>query len=160
MVTSTIPPTETIENPYAAPPAVAEVPDDAEAILKATTRIYRQIGWGGVAYVAAGFTAEMISELLRSPPDRGPVAPPMIGCGLMMLFFMFVLRTASQLGRDFDRVYRRARWLGILAATIWCPISTIPGVLAVRRLERYRRFMVDTDRKHEEEEHGPAKERV
>jgi hypothetical protein len=52
-----------------------------------------------------------------------------------------MIKTAKDLAVDLDRTYRRARWLAILAAAIFFPILTIPAVLAVRRLERYRRFM-------------------
>jgi hypothetical protein len=74
----------------------------------------------------------------------------------MLLFFVFILRTANRLGGDFDRVYRRARWLGILAATIWFPILTIPGILALRRLERYRKYVTDPTHRDTRSERSAA----
>jgi hypothetical protein len=135
---------ETTENPYAPPPTVVEPPEDAEALLKAATRMYRGIGWCGVAYVAFVWAAQVVLALPRLESEPVPIALlVMLGDLMWMLFFVFVLRTANRLGQDFDRMYRRARWLGILAAALWFPLLTIPGILAVRRLERYRRFVND-----------------
>jgi hypothetical protein len=131
---------ETIENPYALPPAF-EPREDAESLLRAAMRMYRWIGWCGVAYVVIAFPVPIVTQLLQPQPNI-PLVVPLLGM-LMMLFFVLMLRTASRLGHDFDRVYRRARWLAILAAAIWFPLFTIPGILAVRRLERYRRYRAD-----------------
>ena len=55
----------------------------------------------------------------------------------MLLFFGTMIRTAIRLPRDFGRLYRRARWLGICAGVFGFPILTIPAAIGVWRLSKY-----------------------
>jgi hypothetical protein len=130
------------ENPYASPQPF-EVPDSGDALLRATTRMYRGIGWAGVAYCLLVCPIAMVAQLWEPTPSLPEVLGGSTLCGLTLAFFMFVLRTANGLEVRFQRTYRRARWLGILAATMFFPLLTWPGILAVRRLERYRTFLND-----------------
>jgi hypothetical protein len=131
---------EPVENPYASPRSV-EFRSDAETLLRATTKLYARMGWAGVAYTTIVYPIGMVLELSERPVQLGPTMGGTIMCGLMLGFFVIRIKTAKDLATDLDRTYRRARWTAILAAAIFFPILTFPAVLAVRRLERYRRFM-------------------
>ena len=131
---------EAAENPYASPRCV-DVQPDAESLLKATTRLYRGMGWFGVAYISIVYLFMTTTVLSQSRPDVLRTIPMSIGCGVMVAFFLAMVRTAKHLGTDLDRYYRRARWIAVLAAAFFFPILTVPAFLAVRRLEKYRDFM-------------------
>jgi len=128
------------ENPYASPQCV-EVQDDAESLLKATTKLYRRMGWFGIAYFSFIYPFTIVGQLSEGHFEVVPAIAGTIICGLMLAFFAIMIKTAKHLADDLDRYYRRARWLGILAGALFFPILTVPAFLAVRRLERYRDFM-------------------
>ncbi len=138
-------PIEPDENPYASPKCVESQPD-ADALLKATVRLYRGMGWAGIAYLLVFCPLTIVSELARQQElgetIGGAIAMTTI-CGLMAAFFVLVMKTADRLGVNLDRSYRRARWLGIITGAMFFPLLTIPAILAVRRLERYRKHMMD-----------------
>ena len=132
-------PITTEENPYASP-QTCDIAESADVLLRATTRMYRGIGWAGIGCCLLAYSILMASELTTGTLDWAEFLVGTTGIGLYLAFFVFVLKTASRLETRFDRTYRRARWLGILVATIFFPVLTWPGIVAVRRLERYRRF--------------------
>ncbi len=57
---------------------------------------------------------------------------------ILLAFFGAMIRTATRLPGDFERLYKRARWLGILAGAFGFPILTIPAFIGVSRLSKYR----------------------
>ena len=133
-----MPAAEDIENPYASPMSV-ELRPDPDALLRATTSLYRGMGWFGIVYHAVVYSFAMISEGSKQRPEMPPIIGMTIVCGLMVAYFFFMIRVANRLKTNFDRNYRPTRWMGILTATIFFPMLTIPAILAVRRLERYRK---------------------
>ncbi|MDZ7616205.1 MAG: hypothetical protein U1E05_04325 [Patescibacteria group bacterium] len=132
-----MPDDDAMENPYASP-ACADPPDAAGALREATARLFRGMGYVGVAYALFGFAMGAVVLLKVQPRDLVLLPMMLLLYGLIMAFFAWMLKTASRLTVDFKGTYRLARWLAILAASIFFPILTIPAVLAVRRLERYR----------------------
>ena len=129
------------ENPYASPRCV-EVQDDAESLLKATTKLYRRMGWFGIAYFSFIYPFTTIMQLSEGQFEVVPAIGGGIMCGLMLAFSVIMVKTATYLAADLDRYYRRARWIAVLAAALFFPILTVPAFLAVRRLERYRNSMI------------------
>jgi hypothetical protein len=131
---------EPIENPYASPLCV-EVQEDADSLLYSATRLYRITGWCGIAYVLIAYFAAVTPELFEGQLDVGFALGGAMIHSLSIGFFAIIISTANHLAADPRRYRRRARWLGILAATIFFPVLTIPAALAVRRLARCRRFV-------------------
>ena len=131
---------EPFENPYASPRSV-EIQSDAETLLRATTKLYRRMGWAGATIYLVACLFNMIALSAQGQLDIGPALGMTTTCALVTAFFLLMIKTAKDLAVDVDRTYRRARWLAVLAAGLFFPILTIPAYLAVRRLERYRRFM-------------------
>lgn len=132
--------TEPTENPYASPLCV-EVQEDADSLLYSTTRLYRFTGWCGIAYVLVVYLGVMTAELFEGWLGVAFALGGAMVQSLWIGFFAVVISTANHLAADPLRYRRRARLLGILAATIFFPVLTVPAVLAVRRLARYRRFV-------------------
>ncbi len=110
-----------------------------EPTLRGTTMIYRRMGWSGIVWYATLYSVVMQSELSQPNCELGQILGGTFACGLVVLMFVSMLTTANRLEDQFSMYYRRARWTGILAATVFFPWLTFPGILAVRRLEKYRR---------------------
>ncbi len=68
------------------------------------------------------------------------VGPPIMMLA-MFVFFGTMIRNAAQLPNDFDRCYKWARWLGILAGAFGFPILSIPAFIGVSRLSKYHKLM-------------------
>ncbi len=102
--------------------------------------IYRRMGWCGVVWNATLYLVLLQIEFGKPTRDADAIEIFIgtIACGVVVLLFLSMVRTADGLELDFPRSYRRARWTGILAATVYFPWLTIPSYLAVRRLEEYR----------------------
>jgi hypothetical protein len=128
---------DSIQNPYASP-KFGESQTEVKSLLKATMRLYRIMGWCGITYFLVLYLFMMISEYRAQGLEIWSTVAGTAWCGLFIAFFLYMIQTASSLGVEFDRTYRRARWLGIIVSAMFFPILTIPGILAVRRLERCR----------------------
>ena len=112
-----------------------------EPALLRISSLYRRMGWCGVVWYATLYLLLLQIEFGKPARDADPVAVLMctIACGVFVLLFLSMLRTADGLELDFPRNYHRAKWTGILADAVYFPWLTIPGSLVVRRLEEYRR---------------------
>ena len=130
------------ENPYASP-LLVEPERGVDAIRRATVRTFRCLGWAGIVYISLLLLIAFPFVLVEGPPRFGVITGMMVESAVFLAFFAFVIRTAGRLGVDLTGTYRRARWVAILAATVFFPVLTIPGILALRRLERYRSHMVE-----------------
>ncbi len=103
--------------------------------------IYRRMGWCGVVWNATLYLVLLQIELGKPTRDADPIEIFIgtIACGVVVLLFLSMVRTADRLELDFQGNYQRARWMGILAAAVYFPWLTVPGCIAVRRLKEYRR---------------------
>lgn len=126
-----------IENPYASP-QFSGTDESEDRLLRAVTRMYHVIGWGGLVFCLFAWFTKTVAQMAMHVETFDPGT---LAIGLWGLFFVYVLWTARCLKKSFGKVYRRARWLAVLSAAIFFPLLTLPGILAVRRLERYRRFV-------------------
>lgn len=129
-------------NPYAAPKAVLQpgidnLPPDQH--LRRARKILQYLGWGGIVY----FTGVTVGLMLDESPAFSNFAWESTVWLLLssagVAFFVLMVRTAAQLHTDFDRVYRRARWIAIVAGAVGFPLFTIPFFLAASQLARHRR---------------------
>lgn len=121
------------------PATVLGVRRGTEPGLLRISSIYRRMGWCGVVWNATLYLVLLQFEFSKPTADSVEILIGTIACGFVVLLFFSMLRTADGLELNFPRSYRRARWTGILAATVYFPWLTIPSYLAVRRLEEYRR---------------------
>jgi hypothetical protein len=96
------------------------------------------MGWAPIAYVAFVTPFALRDILGRKPPLLGEFLGFLIMVTCTLLFFTAMIQTAARLPNDFAKLYRRARWLGILAGSFGCPILTLPAFVAVSRLAKYR----------------------
>jgi hypothetical protein len=124
-------------NPYA-PPASTGDARRADWYLASACRYLKGIGFVMIAYLLCVIPISLYQIFTNESPRMGEMigAPTMMVA--MLLFFGSMIQTAMLLPHDFARLYRRARWLGILAGAFGFPILTIPAFIGVSRLSKYR----------------------
>lgn len=124
------------ENPFAPPefPTVSQQPDE---LLKSAARILRGMGWTGlILYLVMPPPIFMDLSKVKINPMTAVMAAAIFI--FVVTLFLLMIHTANFLAADFRTFYRRARWLAIIAAAIWFPWMTVPAVIVIRKLERYR----------------------
>lgn len=133
--------TSAAENPYASPKSL-ESPASATASLKVATRLFYWMGVFGLAYNFVFVPVAIVIGVTKDGPEFAPIVGATIWCAVNCVLFRWMMTTAKDLGKDFDATYRRARWLGIVAGTLYFPILTVPAILAIRHLESCRQALV------------------
>ena len=124
-------------NPYASPasPGAAR---QAEWYLASACRYFKAIGWLAIIYLMCVIPIALYQVFT----DESPLVGEMVGMPIMMaamfVFFGTMIRTAMRLPGDVDRLYKQARWLGILAGACGFPLLTVPAFIGVARLSKYR----------------------
>jgi hypothetical protein len=111
-------------NPYATPLTTESV-RDPEWYLTSACRYFKGIGYVMLAYLMCVITVwgyELLTD--DSMLLREKIGPPIIMLA-MFVFFGAMIRNATRLPHDFDRRYKRSRWLGILAGAFGFPLLSI-----------------------------------
>jgi hypothetical protein len=126
-------------NPYA--PSQPQFEDRDECWYRSSVqKYYNRMGWGMIVYSAIAFAFDIYVSLSgKKLLTVEIIGPPILAIGIFSFFGMMVV-TSGRLTTDFDRVYSRARWLGILAGAFTFPILTLPAYVAVRRLAICRKM--------------------
>ncbi len=132
-------PTSTVSNPDAFPEATG-VDELASRLLREARRAYWVIVEVGIAF--CGF-ALLVNTLIQISKGPQPFDPARLAPALWLLFFAYLEWTAASFENSFEQVYRRARWSAVIASGVFFPVLTLPGMLAVRRLEEYHKFLAD-----------------
>ena len=135
-------------NPYAPPTRPFEV-QRPEWYLVSACRYYKVMGWVTIA------TCLTCATPLARPKPFFESSPPVhvwMFAVVTVLFFGSMIRTAKLLPNDFESLYRRARWLGILAGAFGFPILSLPAFLAVSRLATYRTMIQSNEAGSKEEQ--------
>ena len=120
-----------------APPTVSSDGRAAEWYLASACRYFKGIGYVVMVYLIGVSPIWFYQTLTDVSPRRGEIIGGTLMLVAMLLFFGTMIRTAIRLPRDFGRLYRRARWLGICAGVFGFPILTIPAAIGVWRLSKY-----------------------
>ncbi len=124
-------------NPYASPATFSDA-RQADWYLASACRYFKWIGWVVIVYMSCASSIALYELFI----DELPLVGAIIGGATMMaatlLFFGTMIRTAMRLPDDFERLHKRARWLGILAGAFGFPILTVPAFIGVSRLSKYR----------------------
>jgi threonine/homoserine/homoserine lactone efflux protein len=78
----------------------------------------------------------IIGEATSRRPNSTGLLALIVFAGVYLAIFVAVLRTAGHLRDNFERTYRRARWMGIVMATLFCPVLTVPAIVGIRQLRK------------------------
>ena len=124
---------------WMAPATVFTAKHRIQPTLNEAAILFRRMGWCGIVWCATMWSVLAEIALWEPTTGFGPMVGLSLGFGPYVLFFVWMLTTARRLEADFSKYYRRARWTAVLAAAFFFPFLTIPAVLAVKRLEQYRR---------------------
>jgi hypothetical protein len=144
-------------NPYASPIGAGDT-RQAEWYLASACRYFKGIGGTAVVYLICVIPFSLYELFADESPRMGELigAPTMMVA--MLLFFGAMIHTAMRLPNDFERLYGRARWLGILAGAFGFPILTIPAFIGVCRLSKYRTLISGAMDGPVKDAKGPAKQ--
>jgi hypothetical protein len=103
--------------------------------MRTVIRLYWWMGVVGTAvYVAAAIGICLDRDPTLRPVDRWG---PFVFCGVAVAAFVSSIHVANRLATKPRGMLRRARLVGIILATAYFPILTVPGIICVRRVTRY-----------------------
>ncbi len=131
-------------NPYSPPQLSMDTRDESWYRVRVESD-YRRMGWGMIIYITLVASLAIYEIWTNDKLSTGEIIGPAILLLVMWTFFGMMVYTAGQLATDFDRVYNRARWLGILAGAVLFPLLTIPAFIAVRRLSVCRKIRAEAN---------------
>ena len=128
------------ENPYAPPTAInrdANDAVDAHWYLARIQKYFRRMGIGALIYIGVVIVFTITTQLrngnFRIPEAVGPV----VWCALLTWLFTTMIRIGRLSEDQFPKHYNKARWVAILAGTLFLPILGLPAFISLRRLSLY-----------------------
>jgi hypothetical protein len=129
-----------IENPYAPPTATIPgktVDCDARWYLTRIQKCFRRMGIGALVYIVVAIVVTTTIEI-RRPAIRIPqTVGPLVWSAIFGWIFLTMIRLGRLPEEEFPKHYKKARWITILAGTIFLPILGIPAYISLRRLTLY-----------------------
>jgi hypothetical protein len=93
--------------------------------------ILRWIGRIGIAYVAIAYCVALAEKMRDPPVDTPALIVVTVGTVFFLALFIAMTRIAQRLPTDFDRMYWKVQWVGMLSGVLGYPILTIPAFYAV-----------------------------
>ena len=132
------------ENPYAPPTATNRGVNDAVDAHWYLTRIqkyFRRMGIGGLVYIGVVIVLHITTQLRRGSFRITETAGPLVWCALLAWLFITMIRIGRLPEDQFPKHYRKARWIAILAGTLFLPILGLPAFISLRRLSLYSELL-------------------
>lgn len=128
-------------NPYSSPladcsPVRGADEPDVRRQMRVVVRLYWWMGVIGIAAYSALAVGFSLGWSHRGEPLTAADASGLVGCAVAMAVFAASIHVANRLAARPQGVLRRARLVGIILATAWFPILTVPGLICVRRVTR------------------------
>ncbi len=125
-------------NPYASPRETSEPLPIHNSHIHVVIRLYRWIGiFGAIFYSIVGIVFAFLEITGDSRMPFPQALAFAVGFTVFVSFFVVCFRTSRQLAVDPAGLHRRSRWIGIIMASMLCPILTIPGLYCVSKLGRH-----------------------
>ncbi len=121
-------------NPYSPPISAAEETDNlgVERRLRRAAKLFRWMGWTGIAYSLVAYTIGLSKEIYDTPVRVGATISMSVFALVLLLLFSSMLWLAPRIRTDLKSIYAQARWTGILVGALTFPILTFPAFYAVR----------------------------
>jgi hypothetical protein len=137
------------ENPYAPPTApnrdVAEAVD-AHWYLTRIQKYFRRMGIGALIYIGVVIVGTMTTQLRKGNFRIPETVGPLVWCALLGWLFTTMIRIGRLPEDQFPKHYKQARWVAILAGTLFLPILGLPAFISLRRLSLYKESLEITPR--------------
>jgi hypothetical protein len=128
------------ENPYAPPTATKrDVIDgiDSHWYLTRIQKYFRRMGIAALTYIVVVIVLT-ITPQLRNGKFRIPeTVGPLVWCALLAWLFITMIRIGRLPDDQFPKHYKRARWVAILAGSLFLPILGLPAFITLWRLSLY-----------------------
>lgn len=128
------------ENPYL-PPAVcaADEAEDGEAAwyLASALKYYRRMGIAMLLLYSTPVAIIVTVAFLNNEFDTATALGQLAVWSLMTGLFAALVWLGCLPHSDFPARYGKARWVGLIAGSLFLPVIGLPAFIAVRRLARY-----------------------
>ncbi len=136
-------------NPYVSPIADCSPVDTtdeecARGKMLGVIRLYWWMGLIGCAVYSVCAIGMCVEWSLSGASSPAGCAMGLFSCILAVATFGYSIRLANRLATRPRGLLGRARLVGIILATAWFPILTIPGIICVRRVTRYHAVYCDS----------------
>lgn len=131
---------QTEVNPYAPSPSMTAVhgnDKDAAWYLSKVQKYFRRMGIGSLVYMAIAIVVLVATQLMRSAVDIPETVGTLAWCALLAWLFISMVRVGYLSEAEFPLHYQKARWIAIIAGTLFLPILGLPAFISLRRLSKY-----------------------
>lgn len=131
------------ENPYSPPTTTnRDVNDavDAHWYLVRIQKYFRRMGIGALIYIGVAFVFIVATQLRKESLQIPEIVGPLVWFALLSWLFIAMIRIGRLPEDQFPKHYKKARWVAILAGTLFLPILGLPAFISLRRLSLYNEF--------------------
>jgi hypothetical protein len=132
------------ENPYAPPTATNRVMTDAVDAHWYLTRIqkyFRRMGIGALIYIGVAIVLAITTQLRKGRFGIPETVGPLVWCALLSWLFITMIRIGRLPEDQFPKHYKKARWVAILAGSLFFPIFGLPAFISLWRLSLYSKTL-------------------
>jgi hypothetical protein len=129
-----------VENPYAPPTTTnrdANDAVDAHWYLARIQKYFRRMGIGALIYIGVVIVFTITTQLRKGNFRIPETFGPLVWCALLAWLFITMIRIGRLPEDQFPKHYKNARWVAILAGTLFLPILGLPAFISLRRLSLY-----------------------
>ena len=128
------------ENPYAPPKAAnrdVNVAVDAHWYLTRIQKYFRRMGIGALIYIGVVIAFTVTTQLWKGTFRIPETVGALVWCALLAWLFITMIWIGRLPEDQFPKHYRTARWVAILAGTLFLSILGLPAFISLRRLSLY-----------------------
>jgi hypothetical protein len=140
------------ENPYA-PPTTANqnviIAVDSTWYLTRIQKYFRRMGIGALVYIGVVIVFTITSQLPKGNFRIPQTVGPLVWCLLLAWLFVTMIRIGRLPEEQFPKHYKKARWVAIIAGTLFFPILGLPAFISLRRLSLYNETLKTTSNPNE-----------
>jgi hypothetical protein len=119
------------ENPYASPNAAKQnviIAVDSTWYLTRIQKYFRRMGIGALVYIGVVIVFTITSQLPKGNFRIPQTVGPLVWCLLLAWLFVTMIRIGRLPEEQFPKHYKKARWVAIIAGTLFfqysgCPLS-------------------------------------
>ncbi|MCY2977725.1 MAG: hypothetical protein NTU79_03565 [Planctomycetota bacterium] len=132
------------ENPYAPPTATnrdANDAVDAHWYLAQIQKYFRRMGIGALIHIGVVIVFTITTQLRKGNVRIPETVGPLVWCALLVWLFITMIRIGRLPEDQFPKHYKKARWVAILAGTLFLPILGLPAFISLRRLSLYKKSL-------------------
>jgi hypothetical protein len=99
------------------------------------------MGIGALVYIGIVIVFTITTQLRKGSFRIPETVGPLVWCALLAWLFITMIRIGRLPEDQFPKHYKKARWVAILAGTLFLPILGLPAFISLRRLSLYNQSL-------------------